>query len=236
MRSNGYAFDRRSFLKKATAAGAVGTGLVAGAGTASASQCHYITVEGKQDGTSYSIELESWDDPSLGYNAESSGDSASGSTVSGNVNADKRDSFSYDGSTFQSVQVDGEAVIKATSDCGNQVSAVPPTVQLDISGNGSYTVGYWNSLSGSNLESGDVETCYPTYSMTGDPQLTCEFDTEGVVTGEVTYSDGTTREYKFGTGEVSGHQYTDTYEAAYEEGGPAYLHLDGDVHVDVTEI
>jgi len=239
--SNSDSFNRRNFLKKTAAAGVAGTGLLAGTGTTSAAtDCMYIIVEGKEGTTDYTIDLESWDEPVEDWKTESS-DNVYGNTIDGQISAGNRDRYRYDGSDFKNINIDGgDTVIYTYHDCGPSTGEYPPSCQIDISGVGDYTIGMYDEedLTGKNLESGDVESCFPYASDTGDLQLKCTFDNEGVFTYDVHYKDeNTTREHAFGTGQVKGYQYKDTFEAAAGLGGgaPNYLRLKGDLQVDITE-
>lgn len=224
--------NRRGFLKKVATTGAITTGLAASAGTASADKCVGFRVLGRENGTDYTITFPDWASPEAGYDTES-GDNVNGNVVSGSVNNGKEDHYYVGaGGNIRAASIDGSAAIQYSSNtCGNYVGAVPDQTRMDVTGNGDYTIGWWNNLTaGNNLESGSIEACYPTYSSTGDPQITCEFDPEGVVTGQVDYpwSDDPV-EVDFGTGHVAG--YTDSFHG---EGGALYMAATGDVTMDVV--
>lgn len=187
-------------------------------------------------------------------------DSITGTTLEGEVNGGYIDQYeSPEEFLISSIDVDGGEVVAKIGSYGgdscneNTISAYRPleNIEIDISGDGTYTLGYWKAgssyptLSGKNLEGSEIETCFPR----GAPdrkaiELVCVAKDrgEGVRTRNVEISDpsGTySGEYQFGTGEVHGSQYVDTFELA--DGppnagwvGPKYIHLQGDLTVDVT--
>lgn len=237
--------NRRKFLKTAGTTGALATGLLASTGSVSASDhCIRFRVLGREDHTSYRLEFNDLLDVNMGNDTEGNDSQINGHTVEGSVHSGYEDDYWVEWSCTTgylfNVDIDGDAAVQLTHDyCdpGNTICDDVDPVRIDVDGYGDYTFGWYDKGTlepGDNLESGEIEACYPTYSDTGDPQITCEFDPEGVVSGWVDPPDDDAYEVDFGTGHVAG--YTDSFHMngyAYQE-GLRYVHVNGDVTVDVT--
>lgn len=187
-------------------------------------------------------------------------DNINGTTITGEVYGGYIDRYNSDDDLHLStVSVDGGEVAIYIGSYGfdacyeNTISYGKgmENIEIDISGDGTYTIGFWKAdddfadLSGKNLEGSEIETCFPRGSPNRKKiEVVCvsKDPGEGVHTREVEISDHTgdySGEYQFGTGEVHGYQYKDSFEVAdgppnTGRNGPKYLHLKGDLTVNIT--
>lgn len=237
--------NRRDFLKTAATTGALTTGIVASTGTATASDhCMVFRVLGRENYTDYRLEFNDLLDVDMASTTEGNDSQINSHTVEGTVHNGYEDHYWVEWSCTKgylfNVDIDGEAAVQLTHDyCdpGNTICDTVDPVRIDATGYGDYTFGWYakDTLEpGDNLESPEIEACYPTYSDTGDPQITCEFDPEGVVPGYVDPPDDDPYEVDFGTGHVEG--YTDSFFMngyAHTE-GLKYVYGNGDINIDVS--
>jgi len=238
---------RRQVLKSMAATGGVATGIASSVSVASADEgpeCVEWRVVGDEDNTDYRIEFDDNLEIDAGGDTESN-DSVNGNVIKGTVHAGYEDHYYTEWNCTPGyiwhAEFDGAGAIQYCGDyCdpGQVMCKGFDQVQVDVTGYGDYTFGWWRTdtstlEAGDNIESGEYEGCYPCYTDTGDPALCCEWDPEGVVTGTVDPPDYDAYEAYFGTGEVDG--YTDTYYL--EDGtteGSGYVYGNGDITLDIS--
>jgi hypothetical protein len=204
-------------MLKRLGAGGVALGAIPGLSSADVSTCESWVIVGMDGWTDYTIEFQDGYevDPGLYFD---DADTIDGNRVEGSVYEGYEDGLNLaSGAAIQYLRIDGDAIVAYTADsCGNSYGLTGDNKEIDISGYGDYTVGYWDTLEEEgNVDSSEFETVSPTFSNTGDPQVTVVSDVEGVVSGEVT-ANGNTFDTNFATGQLSGG------EDSYETGDNAY--------------
>lgn len=244
MRSNDSPQKRRTFIKRAVGAGALAAGATAftGSGSAANQSSGSIVVQGEQDGTDYKISTQGVQ-LDRSSTAEESEDFAYGSVAQGtvdeyeenNYSAKGQDAYHPDGA-LRLVEVDGEAIVQALDADYPQIEAMPQSVDITITGNGSYALGWWakGKASGGDVEPQNQD-CYPMAATSTSIVVSCIYEREGVVTGEVEVN-GSNREVEFAVGNMSGNEDTYHVEGGSGGGTPSYVYLDGNVRVWIEEV
>lgn len=228
------ALNRRKFLKNIAATGMIGTGVIASTGTVAAREfCAGIDVYGESGLSHYGV---NFDQEAIGINHSlEDNDVVDYDYISGVVNGGW-DGYKVSGyPVIESIGTwgsNGEVYMNIWEDCSPALHDIKSSATIEVSGVGDYSIGYWGDgwVTGHNLEGGEIEYCVPSFSNSGDPQLTCYSDIEGVVDTE--YGEMV-------TGEVKGDQYVDTYTIAWSDlaayqMSPDAIYLNGDINIDIT--
>lgn len=271
--------NRRTLLKNSAGA-MTGAGLLATSGSASAESYQLyckdvsrtLAIHGIDDGwSSYTVESEY----STMYKGEyaSDSDTASGQTVSGNVYEGYQDSYTgevgYD-LNLEKIETDGHVLIQVLGgwphceSCGCLMERYVPSVDIEISGHGSYKIGLFSDLQAkSNVE--EETEIGDWYFRNESPGNTYhigfyEETVEGVDTYQVDYKRYECEEYVDYSEPTYGSNPDNTYTncewntfktlnrdvavgevkgwsdtyRADGEGFPTYLELNGDLTIDVS--
>ncbi|UPM43875.1 hypothetical protein [Halocatena salina] len=223
--------NRRSLLGTigTAAVGVTGVSLLPGSAKA-ASHCGWVTMAGKKGTAEYEAKV----DGDVNHSTTTEGndhldDSATyTSTFGGKVNSGYDDDWALSGrAEFHYVHNRGGGlVIETSNNCGDSIGEYHDSIEITISGNGQYSIGFWNSdtnIIEHNIEGDEFKGCYPV-QHSGGAKLQCYWDVEGV-----TSRNG----WQLVTGEVASFQYEDRYTVD-STAGPSEFYLEGDVNVDIT--